>query len=90
MEVNGRLRLASGDYGQQSGLPAPIDTCAKAETFLLERRVTASRRPEGTADLLLEFEGQIQLYVIADTSAYEPWFLNAPGAHCSAIFGDLD
>jgi hypothetical protein len=83
----GRLRRTSGDHGQQYGLPAPLDANVEAETLLCGKRVTASRFREGTSDLILDFEGDVQLEIIADSSGYEPWNLTAPGVHLVALGG---
>jgi hypothetical protein len=83
----GRLGRTSGDHGQQYGLPAPLDAYVEAEALLKGRRVTACRIREETADLILEFEGDVQLEVISDSSGYEPWNLTAPGVHVIAIGG---
>jgi hypothetical protein len=83
----GRLRLTSGDHGQQYGLPAPLDAHSEAEALLKGRRFTACRTREETADLILEFEGDVQLEVISVSSGYEPWNLTAPGVHVIALGG---
>ena len=83
----GRLRRTSEDHGQQYGLTAPLNAYAEAEKLLVGRRVMASRLREGTSDLVLEFEGDILLEVIAVSSGYEPWNFTAPGVHLIAIGG---
>jgi hypothetical protein len=83
----GRLRLTSEDHGHQYGLPAPLDAYVEAEVILRGRQVTAWRFRDGTADLILEFEGDVQLEVIATSSGYEPWNLAAPGVHVIALGG---
>ncbi len=85
--VDGRLRLTSGDHGHQYGLPAPLDCHIEGKKLLVGRRVTAWRLREGTADLTLDFEGGIQLEVIAKSSGYEPWNFTAPGVHVIALGG---
>jgi hypothetical protein len=83
----GRLRRSSGDHGQQYGLPAPLDAHVEAEALLKGRRVTGWRIRDETSDLILEFEGDIQLEVISESSGYEPWNLTAPGIHVVALGG---
>ena len=83
----GRLRLTSGDHGQRYGLSAPIDAHVEAVALLRGRCITAAQFRGGTADLILEFEGDIQLEVIADSSGYEPWSLTAPGVHLVGLGG---
>ena len=83
----GHLRRTSRDHGQQYGLPAPLDADIDVEALLKGRRVTACRIREETADLILEFEGDVQLEIIADSSGFEPWNLTAPGVHVIALGG---
>jgi hypothetical protein len=83
----GRLRLTSEDHGHQYGLPAPLDAYVEAEVILRGRQVTACRFREGTADLILEFEGDVQLEVLANSSGFEPWNLTAPGVHVGGLGG---
>jgi hypothetical protein len=40
---------------------------------------------ENTADLILEFEGDVQLEVISVSSRYEPWNFTAPGVQVIAL-----
>jgi hypothetical protein len=83
----GHLRRTSGDHGQRYRLLAPLDARIEAEALLKGRRVTAYRIREETADLILEFEGDVQLEVISHSSGYEPWNLTAPGVHVIAFGG---
>ena len=83
----GRLRRTSADHGQQYGLPARLNAYVEAEALLKGRRVTACRIREETADLILEFEGDVQLEINACSSGYEPWNLTAPGVHVIALGG---
>jgi hypothetical protein len=83
----GRLWRTSEDHGQYFGSTAPLDAFLEAESLLRGRRVTASRFREGTSDLILEFEGDVQLEVIANSSGYEPWNFTAPGIHVVGLGG---
>jgi|ERR671918_467730 hypothetical protein len=85
--ADGRIRLTSRDHGQQFGLPAPVDACADALTLLQGRLVINVRLVEGSADLVLEFEGGRRLEILTDSSGYEPWNLHAPGVHLVAPGG---
>lgn len=85
--LGGRLRWTSGDHGHQYGLPAPVDAAAEAQKLLLGRRVVSSRWREGTSDLFVRFEGDVELEVIANSAGYEPWNLHAPRVFLVAIGG---
>ena len=69
------VALASGDHGQQYGLPSPIDAAAKATALLATRKIERARPHQVTADLTIELEGDITLRTFNDSSGYEAWHL---------------
>jgi hypothetical protein len=85
--VDGKVALTSRDYGQQFGLPAPVDAYAGAVSLLQGRQVVNVRLAESSADLVMEFEGGRRLEILTDSSGYEPWNLHAPGVHLVALGG---
>ncbi len=86
-KVDGRVVLTSCDHGRQFGLPAPVGAYTGASSRLDDCRIIEVRLDEGSADLALDFEGELRLEVLTDSSGYEPWNLHAPGVHLVALGG---
>lgn len=74
----GSIRVSSDDHEQQFGLPQRIDSGAVAASVLARSAVTNVEIREGTADLLLRFENDIQLEIIPFSSGYESWSVASP------------
>jgi|SRR5437762_4202415 len=85
--ANGRVALTSRDHGHQFGLPAPVDAYAEAVSLLRGRQVVDVRLAQGSADLVVEFDGGQRVEILTDSSGYEPWTLHAPGVHLVAHGG---
>ena len=76
--AKGRVSLASGDHGQQYGLPAPIDASARATELLGGRAIEKVSVDQASADLRIEFAGAVQIRTFNDSSGYEAWTLTGP------------
>ena len=76
--AEGRVVLASGDHGQQYGLPTPIDAPAKATQLLGGRKVGGVSLAEGSSELEVQLEGDAALRTFNDSSGYEGWRLTGP------------
>ena len=85
--MGGRLRRTSADHGHWYGHPAPVDAAVEAQGLLLGRHVESSRWREGTSDLFVRFEGDVELEVVTNSAGYEPWNFHAPGVFLVAIGG---
>jgi|SRR3954469_8139547 hypothetical protein len=70
--IGGKIALGNGDHEQQFGLPKPLDGEQEAKRLLVAPVAKVSLR-EQTADLILEFEGQISLEVFNSSSGVEGW-----------------
>lgn len=69
------------------GRPAPVNAREEALLLLHGHRISTVRIDEQRGDLTLEFEGNIVLEIITDSSGYESWSLRAPGKHVVAFSG---
>jgi hypothetical protein len=76
--ANGGVSLASGDHGQQYGLPAPIDACARAMELLGRRKIERVTIDPASADLRIEFAGGVEMRTFNDSSGYEAWNITGP------------
>jgi Family of unknown function (DUF6188) len=84
----GRIAISSEDHLQQYGLPAPLDAASIATNLLASRSITRVEVRERTADLLLEFEGDLRLEVVPFSTGYESWNIFGPsGFHVVAQGG---
>lgn len=77
--AEGRVALASGDHGQQYGLPAPVDAPAKAAQLLGGCKVESVSLANGSSELEVRLEGDAALRTFNDSSGYEGWDLSGPG-----------
>ena len=66
-----RVALTREDHCQKFGLRAPIDAASRAAELLSGLAITAVQLREATADVLIEFAGDLRLEVIPDSSGYE-------------------
>ena len=73
--AEGRVSLASGDHGQQYGLPEPIDAPARAMELLAGRAIRQVSLEQASADLCIEFEGAVRMRTFNDSSGFEAWNL---------------
>lgn len=86
----GRVRLTSGDHGQQFGLPAPIDAAAEVNRRIAGQFVKHAELRAGILDLDLHLDGGGILQVIPDSSGYEAWNVQSPlGQYIAAGGGEL-
>lgn len=83
----GHVVLTRGDHGQRFGLPAPVDAVRQAAGLLSGAAIVAVRLREATADIDVEFSGNLHLEVIPDSSGYESWQLYAPTGVCFVAQG---
>ena len=74
---SGKLVLTSHDEGQFFGRKKPVLAISELSAKLLGHRVDAVQVAEGTADLTFHISGQV-LQVVADSSGYEAWQVEAP------------
>lgn len=64
----GRTTLSSDDYGQQYGLPAPIDAAAEATKLLSAIDIDAAQLRVGANDILIDFSDDVRLEIIPISS----------------------
>ena len=62
------IAVSGEDHGQEFGLAEPVDAAVKANAFLANRLVQQVEVREGTADLLIHFDGGIRLEIIPFSS----------------------
>ena len=74
----GSIAVSGDDHRQQFGLPAPIDAAAHANSLLAGVAVRRVEVRNGTADLLIDFDGDRRLEIIPFSSGYESWRISAP------------
>jgi hypothetical protein len=74
----GGIAVSGDDHRQQFGLPAPIDAAESATSLLTGAAVQCVKVREGTADLLIDFNGDRRLEIIPFSSGYESWKISAP------------
>jgi hypothetical protein len=67
-----RVEIADTDDKQWFGLPEPVDATAQAQKLLITPVVKVFVDAV-TADLWVEFEGNIRLETWTNSSGYEPW-----------------
>ena len=84
---DGRIALSSVDHGQIFGLPAPIDAAAAATSLFASGSISAAHLREGTADLLIDFEGNLRLEIIPLSSGYESFEWADPSGDCFFVQG---
>jgi len=85
--VDGRMKFAGDDDGQQFGLPNPLDGEEEATRLLGQRSIkNLTIRPD-TGDLCIVFDGGATLEFINDSSGYEGWELHAGGLAVIALGG---
>jgi hypothetical protein len=88
-----RLSLPSGivvcsdDRGHQFGLPAPVDSIAQAIAAIGKTRVTNAFVRAGAPDLVVEFENQLVLDVLATSFGYECWKVTDPSGWTVVVHG---
>jgi hypothetical protein len=70
LRKNHRVSLTSNDDGQKFGLLAPVDACLEAASLLNGQHIIEVTLNESSADLTLQFDDQIQLEVLTDSSGY--------------------
>jgi Uncharacterised protein family (UPF0158) len=66
------VRATSEDHGQQFGLPAPVDSAARARELLRGAITAASVRPD-SGDLVLEFGDGSRVEFLTTSAGYENW-----------------
>ena len=59
--ADGKPAVTSRDHGRKYGLPQPVDALVEAQARLCGRPVLAVHVRENSADLQIEFEGNVQL-----------------------------
>jgi hypothetical protein len=70
--------LTSEDDGQRFGLPAPINAADKCAKYLLGTTIQAIHLRDATADVSIDFAGDLGLEIIPTSSGYESWQLRDP------------
>lgn len=76
--ANGRIAFADADDGQQFGLPAPVNGEVLVNQLLHGNVITGITINAETADLSLQFEGDIRLDAFNYSAGYEGWQINLP------------
>jgi hypothetical protein len=74
----GTIAVSSDDHLQQFGLPRPIDAAEHATILLTGAVVRRVEVREGTADLIVDFDGDKRLEIIPFSSGYESWQVSTP------------
>lgn len=73
---NGHIVVSNEDHMQQYGLLKSIEAGQVASELLGSNGIMDVQVREGTADLFLSFDHDIQLQVLPFSSGYESWQLN--------------
>jgi hypothetical protein len=60
---HGCITVSGLDHGHQYGLPAPIDAAIRATSSLAGSAVTHVQIRKGTADIVIDFEGDLRLEI---------------------------
>jgi len=75
----GSITVSGLDHGHQYGLPAPIDAATRATSLLAGLAVRRVQIGKGTADVIIDFEGDLRLEITPFSSGYESWQASVPG-----------
>jgi len=75
---HGRVVLTNQDHGHKFGLPAPMDAVAMSTELLAGRSISAVQLRDATADIVIEFSGDLRLEIIPISAGYERWQLRDP------------
>jgi len=78
---SGEFVVCGKDHGHKFGLPAPVDSAARAMSVLSGTIVTAVEIRKDTTDLIIQFNGERRLEIISDSHGYEIWDVNDPFGH---------
>jgi hypothetical protein len=70
---NGLVLLGGSDHGQKFGLPEPVDVMAEALRLLNRKAVEEASIDETTADLRIDFAGDMRVDVFNDSGTHEGW-----------------
>jgi hypothetical protein len=84
--VGGRLTLTSEDRGHRFGLSEPVDVAAELRLAASSKVVQAFIEP-GTWDLILRFEGDVELELVTTSTGYEAWQVENPNGGCVVVDG---
>jgi hypothetical protein len=84
---HGHVTLTNEDHGQLFGRSTPIDAGRQAAASLAGVTITAVQLRRATADILIEFVGDLRLEVIPTSSGHESWQVCAPGGTCFVAQG---
>jgi hypothetical protein len=74
----GGIVFADSDHGQKFCLAEPIVGATRANTILMDRRVTSVKVDQLTADLHVYFDGEARIDVFNHSSGYEGWQASYP------------
>jgi hypothetical protein len=77
--AGGCIEATSADHGHRFGLPAPVDSCARAVQALARAKVHRAHVVPATGDLLLEFDNGAGLEILMTSTGYEGWSITSPG-----------
>src|SRR5262245_53342123 len=72
------LVAASDDHGHKFGLPAPVDCIGEAMAALRGHQVVDAVVSHGRPDLVIRFDSQLRLDVLALSRGYECWCTTDP------------
>ncbi len=75
---DGKVILTAEDHNQQFGLPNLINAATKAFELIADRQIKAAHLRDSTADLEIEFSGNMRLDIIQNSSGYESWRMLDP------------
>jgi hypothetical protein len=82
-----RVVLASEDHGQQFGWAAPMDAGSMAREAFSAATIRAVELTKATADILIDFDGDLRLEIIPTSCGYEGWEIRAPDGICFVAQG---
>ncbi|RYG11937.1 MAG: hypothetical protein EOO07_19820 [Chitinophagaceae bacterium] len=70
---NKRIKLVSTDHLQKFGLPKPLDIIEEVSTMLSAQTLTKINISNLTADLHLEFSGNMEIEIFISSGGYESY-----------------
>lgn len=76
--LKGKVRHSSEAHAQKHGLPPPIHVAAEANRLFNGSPIVSAEIRHGTADLLLNLEGEVRLEVLPFFPGYEAWQFSTP------------
>ena len=85
--VNGTIRITGEDHGQAFGLPSPVDCEVIVNERLSGGAVSKVDLYEGTLDLRIQFNPDVVIELLPNSSGYEAWEVSRFGQRFIAVGG---